>query len=130
MHYSTNPSWKTKKADVGLVLLDVKKSNGVKPKMIATSVKGSKKHNLSLILPGDKENRGSVKAFEKTMGSVEETLGKNLLDLTEIQYQALKKVGTYEEEKSSDSEDVSSSSYVEEDTESDVEERMSEEKPA
>lgn len=131
LHYSTNPSWKTKKADVGLVLLDVKKSNGVKPKMIATSVKGSKKHNLSLILPGDKENQGSVKSFEKTMGSVEETLGKNLLDLTEIQYQALKKVGTYEEdEKPSEIEDTSSSSYVEDGTESDVEERVSEEKPA
>lgn len=88
-----SPSWKARRADVGLVLIDVNTKNGDKPKLMGVTVPDRKASAAVGIVPGRRAKLGASKSGEKLIRSAFTLMSGTTSALKPKQRDALALVG-------------------------------------
>lgn len=91
--FTLSPSWKARRADVGLVLIDVNTKNGERPKLMGVTVPDRKASAAVGIVPGKRAKLGTPKSGEKLIRSAFKLMGGTTANLKPKQRDALGLVG-------------------------------------
>lgn len=91
--YNRVPTWKTKGADIMLVLLDLNNINGDRPRVIKVGLPDTRKHALVGIMPSATLLTGAKKRL-KFLDTLDVQFGGHLDELSEKQLHALVNLGS------------------------------------